>query len=110
MQDCIFCKIIAKQIAADVVYEDDLILAFKDINPRAQVHILVIPKKHITSLQTVTDNDRALLGHLSCKLGEIANSLNLATGFKIIVNNGSAAKQEVPHLHYHLLAGNIKTL
>lgn len=105
MSDCIFCKIIDKQIPGDVVYEDDHILAFRDINPKAEVHVLVIPKKHIDSLAHLEAEDHQVVGHLTLKLREIAHQEGLQSGFRTIVNTGRGGGQEVDHIHYHILGG-----
>lgn len=109
MEDCIFCKIIKKEIHADVVYEDEDILAFKDINPVAPIHILVIPKKHISSLLELTEDDEKIIGRIYTVINKLASDINIdKSGFRVIVNCGKDAGQEVMHLHFHLLGG--KTL
>ena len=106
MSDCIFCKIANKEINSDFVYEDDEIIAFKDINPQAPIHILVIPKKHIESIIDLTDEDELLVGKMYTAVRKIAKKLNIEeSGFRLIVNCGKDAGQEVPHLHFHILAG-----
>ncbi len=106
MQDCLFCKIIKKQIPADIVYEDEEILAFKDIQPAAPIHILVIPKKHIESINKLEKQDELLVGKIYTKIKDIAKQQGLEdTGYRVIVNCGKDAGQEVMHLHYHLLGG-----
>lgn len=106
MQDCLFCKIIRKEIPADIVYEDEEILAFKDIQPAAPIHILVIPKKHISSINEIETEDEALVGKIYTKIKEIAKQQGVdETGYRVIVNCGKDAGQEVMHLHFHLLAG-----
>lgn len=105
MAECIFCKIVAGQIPAHKVYEDEDVLAFKDIHPKAQVHILVIPKQHIVSLQEVDDAHSALLGRISILLNKIAQAAGLDNGFRTIINAGPGGHQEVLHLHYHILGG-----
>ena len=104
-EETIFSKIIARDIPADVVHEDDLCLAFRDVNPQAPVHILIIPKKPIAKIADATDDDGALLGHLLLKAGEIARAENVGDNFRLVVNNGADAGQSVFHLHVHLLAG-----
>lgn len=102
----IFGKILRGEIPADKVYEDDLILAFRDIEPKAKIHILVIPKKCIVDLRMATSEDKDILGHLMVKIPEIAQRSGLTkNGFRLMANNGENAGQEVPHLHYHLLGG-----
>ena len=106
MDDCIFCKIIKGEIPSDKVYEDDDILAFKDINPVTPIHILVIPKKHIESLIKLEEEDYEIVGKIQKVINKIAKDLNIEEdGFRVIVNCGKDAGQEVMHLHYHLLAG-----
>lgn len=99
----IFKKIIDKEIPADIVYEDDLCLAFNDVSPQAPVHILVIPKKEIVSLAEADDEDRELLGHLLLKVRDIAGEQGLDDGFRTVINSGSDGGQTVFHLHIHLL-------
>lgn len=105
MTDTIFSKIIARQIPADIVYEDDLCLAFRDVNPQAPVHILVVPKKQIQKVADATDSDRELLGHLLVVAGRIANDEGYGGAFRLVINNGEKAGQSVFHLHVHILAG-----
>ncbi len=101
----IFKKIIDGDIPADLVYQDEHCLAFRDISPAAPVHILVIPRKEIRSLETATVADRELLGHLMLKLAEIARNNGLDDGYRVVTNIGDEGGQSVPHLHFHLLAG-----
>lgn len=104
----IFGKILRGEIPANKAYEDDVILAFHDITPKATVHILVIPKKHIESLQKATPEDAQILGHLMAKIPEIAADAGIKdSGFRIIANNGTHSGQEVPHLHFHMLGGEM---
>ncbi|HHV48482.1 MAG TPA: histidine triad nucleotide-binding protein [Rhodocyclaceae bacterium] len=105
MSDCIFCKIAAGAIPAARVYEDEQLLAFKDIAPQRPVHILVIPKKHITSLATVSADDAPLLGQMLAKAHEIALAQGSPAGFRVIINTGEIGQQEVQHLHMHILGG-----
>lgn len=106
MENCIFCKIIKGEIPSEKVYEDNEILAFKDIDPAAPIHILVIPKKHINSLLELENSDYELVGKIQKVINELAYKLNIEKqGFRVIVNCGKDAGQEVMHLHYHLLAG-----
>ncbi len=104
MSDCIFCKIANKQVPAELVHEDELAVAFWDINPQAPTHILIVPKKHIASLAEAGEEDTALLGHLHKVAREKAASLKLAS-FRLVINNGREAGQSVDHIHYHLLGG-----
>jgi len=106
MGDCVFCKIVKGEIPAKVVYEDDLIMAFHDINPQRKVHVLVIPKKHIPSVNDIKPEDKELMGHLWTKMPEIAKKLGIAeNGYRIIVNTGKHGGQEIYHIHFHLLGG-----
>lgn len=101
----IFDKIIQREIPADIVYEDDQALAFKDINPQAPVHILVIPKKPIPRVSEAEPDDQALLGHLLMTVKQIAAEAGLADGYRIVINNGKDGGQTVDHLHLHILGG-----
>jgi histidine triad (HIT) family protein len=104
-EDCIFCKIAAGEFDSDIVYEDDELLAFRDINPQAPTHILVIPREHISSLKNTTDEHQALLGRLQLVLRDLAEKEELGEGYRVVVNTGPAGGQTVGHLHYHLLGG-----
>jgi len=104
--DCIFCKIINKEIPSTVVYEDDDILAFKDINPMAPIHVLIIPKKHISGLSEMTEEDIAVVGKIQLIAKKIAQEMGIEyTGYRVVSNCGDDAGQTVKHLHYHLLGG-----
>lgn len=103
MSETIFSKIIRREILADIVFEDDLVLAFRDIQPQAPVHILVIPKQPIESIATVTPQDRDLLGHLLVTIQQIAAQEGLANGYRVVTNIGADGGQSVPHLHFHIL-------
>ena len=104
--DCIFCKIIKGEIPSTKVYEDDYVLAFKDINPVAKVHILVIPKKHIESLADLKEEDKEYVWKIHEAMNKIAKEQGFSeNGFRVVVNCGKDAGQEVMHLHYHILAG-----
>lgn len=105
MSDCIFCRIVAGEIPSAKVYEDEEIYAFKDINPARPVHILVIPKRHITSLASVVPEDQAVLGRILVKANEIAVAQGSPDGFRVIINTGRVGQQEVPHLHAHIVGG-----
>lgn len=106
MEDCIFCKIIKGEIPSQKVYEDDKILAFRDINPAAPVHILVIPKKHIEKITDLQEEDSSYITHIFLKMKEIAKQEGVAeNGFRVISNCGKESGQEVMHLHFHMLAG-----
>jgi histidine triad (HIT) family protein len=101
----LFSKIVARQIPADIVYEDELCLAFRDINPQAPTHVLLIPKQEIPKLVDAGAADQALLGHLLLAAGKIARQLGVGDAFRLVVNNGAEAGQTVFHLHLHILAG-----
>ena len=105
MSETIFQKIIDKELPADIVYEDDSCLAFKDNNPVAHIHILVIPKKRIEKISDSNTEDKELLGHLFLVAGNIARDLGIEDAFRLVVNNGAGAQQTVFHLHIHLIAG-----
>ncbi|QDT29292.1 HIT-like protein [Gimesia panareensis] len=101
----IFKKIIDREIPAEIIYEDELCLAFKDVNPQAPVHVLVIPKKEIQSISHLESEDQELAGHLFLTVGKLAKMLGLEAGYRTIVNTGKAGGQTVDHLHLHLLGG-----
>ena len=105
--DCIFCKIVKGEIPADVVYQDEQIMCFRDLSPQAPVHVLIIPKAHIASLDdlTATSEEKFLLGHLLGKVKDLAEKLGLENGYRLICNRGSDGQQTVGHLHFHLLGG-----
>jgi histidine triad (HIT) family protein len=105
MLDCLFCKIIAGDIPSSKVYEDDLIFVFKDISPKAEVHLLVIPKVHLESLDSLKDEHQSLIAYIMIKLPELARSQGLEDGFRTIINTGPGGGQEVGHLHIHILGG-----
>lgn len=100
----LFEKIAARQIPADIVFEDDQVLAFRDIHPQAPVHVLVVPKKPIARIDGAQAEDQTLLGHLLLKAAEVARSLGIdGTGYRLVINNGPDGGESVPHLHVHLL-------
>lgn len=104
--DCIFCRIIEKKIPSKIVYEDDLVTAFEDMNPQAPVHTLVVPKKHIPDIHSMTEADRELVGHLFFTAQKVADDKGLdAKGYRLVINNGRGAGQTVFHIHLHLLSG-----
>ena len=105
MAKTLFEKIIAREIPADIVYEDEWVLAFKDIHPQAPVHVLLIPKKPIPSLAHLTADDAPVLGHLGLTARNIAKQLGLENGYRVVVNCGADGGQTVDHLHYHILGG-----
>ena len=103
--DCLFCKIIAGTIPSKRLYEDDLAYAFADIDPKAPIHILIVPKKHIPSLAEANEEDAVLLGHLHVVAKKLAAEQNLGGGYRTVVNTGTDGGQTVFHLHLHLLGG-----
>lgn len=105
MADTLFTRIINGEIKGDFVYKDDLCVAFRDVNPQAPVHVLIVPRKPIPKVADALDVDQALLGHLMLVAGKIARELKVPDGFRLVINNGSEAGQTVFHLHVHLLAG-----
>ena len=106
MGKTLFEKICEKEIPADIVYEDDQVVAFRDIAPKAPTHVLVIPRKPIPRINEAQPEDQALLGHLILKAAEVARSLGLVDdGFRLVLNNGRDAGETVPHLHCHILGG-----
>ena len=109
MSETIFSKIIRKEIPADIVYEDDLVLAFRDVQPQAPVHILVIPKQPIESIDRATDSDAALLGHLLLIVKRVAAQEGLVKGYRVVINTGEDGGQTVFHLHLHLLGQRAMT-
>lgn len=108
MKDCIFCKIVKKEVPAEIVYEDEWVIAFPDINPIAPVHILVIPKEHIESMNDLTDDEKneRIAGRLLLAAKKIAQTEKIdAKGYKLLIRTGTHGGQEIPHLHLHLLGG-----
>ena len=107
MADCIFCKIAKKEIPSTVVYEDEQVIAFKDLEPQAPVHVLVIPKKHVESVLALQAEDKELMGHILCDvMPRLAKDLGVdAKGFRVVANIGEDGNQTVKHLHFHLLGG-----
>lgn len=107
MSDCIFCKIVTGEMDTKFIYEDELVVVFPDIRPKANTHLLFTPKKHIASLNALTDSDIKLMGHIVRLLPEVAKQLDIKS-FRTIVNTGRESGQEVDHLHFHLLAGHLQ--
>lgn len=105
MNDCLFCKIVAGEIPSDTVYEDDQCIVFKDLYPKAQVHLLVVPREHIESLNEMDSSRDALMAHMMHLLPKLAEEQGLDTGFRTIINTGPGGGQEIFHLHIHLLGG-----
>jgi histidine triad (HIT) family protein len=106
---CVFCKIAEGTIPSTSVYQDDLVYAFADINPQAPVHVLIVPREHIGSLDETGEGKRALLGHLLWVASEIARKKGLAKGYRVVANTGAEGGQTVDHLHLHLLGGRHMT-
>ncbi len=109
MTDTLFGKIIAREIAADIVYEDERCLAFRDIDPQAPLHVLVIPKQAVAKLADANEGDEALLGHLLLVANRVAREQGHGEAYRVVVNNGAGAGQSVFHLHLHVLAGRALT-
>lgn len=105
MENCIFCKILAGEIPSQKVYEDEYMLAFKDINPQAKVHVLVVPKQHFATLAEMNAEQAELVKQCLVRIPHIAESLGLTGGYRLIVNQGTDAGQTVHHLHIHILGG-----
>ena len=106
MDDCIFCKIINKEIPASIVYEDERMIAFDDINPQAPVHVLLIPKEHYPSLNEIPEDKKDVLSHLILKAREIAQEKEIGErGYRIVLNTARESGQDVLHIHFHLLGG-----
>lgn len=106
--DCLFCKIATKEIPSSVVYEDELVLAFRDIEPQAPSHILIIPKQHITSVNDINDDNCCIIGHIFKVVAEIAKKEGISEdGYRIVTNIGNNAGQSVKHLHFHMLGGRL---
>lgn len=105
-QDCIFCQVVAGEISADIIYQDERAVAFRDINPQAPVHALVIPREHLDSLDDAAGRDEATLGHLLRVAARVANEQGLSeSGYRTIINTGAGAGQSVFHLHLHVVGG-----
>lgn len=102
MEDCLFCKIIKKEVDSDMVYEDDVCVAFKDINPKARVHLLIVPKKHIATISDIEEKDEVMIGHL-VKIAKDLAEKNNCKGFQLLFNVGREAGQIIFHIHLHLM-------
>lgn len=106
MPECIFCKIINKELGSEIIFEDDIAVGFNDINPKAPVHILIVPRKHIESVNNLIPGDREIMGHLFLVAQKVAQEKGVAeSGYRLSINVGRDAGQEVDHLHLHLLGG-----
>lgn len=106
MSDCLFCKILAGEIPSDKIYEDDMVYVFKDIYPKADVHLLMIPRVHIASLNELDESHNEVMAHMMRLLPKLAKEQGLNTGFRSIINTGKGGGQEVFHLHIHLMGGS----
>ena len=107
IEETIFSKIIRKEIPSDMVYQDDLVTAFRDINPQKPTHILIVPNRHIPSIDDVTDEDEAAMGRMLTVARRLAREENInESGYRLIINCGEHGRQEVPHIHMHLLGGD----
>ncbi len=105
MSETIFAKIINKEIPADIIHEDDLCVAFRDVNPAAPVHFLVVPRKPIARLQDLDPDDQELIGHIHLVITRLVEQEEIADGYRVVVNSGASAGQSVFHLHFHVLGG-----
>lgn len=106
MATCLFCRVVAKEVPSRIVYEDDQVVAFQDINPQAPTHLLVVPKRHLDHLLEIEERDVALLGHLILLVNRLARERRLAqSGYRVVINCGADGGQTVAHLHLHLLGG-----
>ena len=105
MSKTLFEKIIAREIPAAIVYEDDSVLAFRDINPLAPVHVLIVPKKPVARIAEARTDDQQLLGYLLLQAAKVARRLDLKNGYRLVINNGADGGETVPHLHVHILGG-----
>ena len=110
MSDCLFCKIIAGEIPSTKVYEDDKILAFRDIAPQAPTHVLVVPKCHIEDTNGIAAENSAVIAHIFAVIPEIAKAEGLTNGYRVVTNCGADSGQTVPHLHFHILGGKAMDL
>lgn len=105
--NCLFCKIISKEIPSDTVFENDKFIVFKDINPKARLHLLVVPKEHVASLAHLDYNHQSLIGEAMLLLNKLAEDNGASNGFRTIINTGPDGGQEIDHIHIHLLAGDL---
>ena len=104
--DCIFCRIISGDIPSDILYQDEQVVAFRDINPKAPVHLLLVPRKHIESVAELSEDEASIMGHLVTVANRLAREAGISEkGYRLVVNSGPEGGQEVPHLHLHLLGG-----
>lgn len=105
MADCLFCRILSKEIPSDFIFEDENVFAFRDISPQAPIHVLIVPKKHIPRVENLVKEDCWLVGEMVFAAKRIAQELNLNEGYRLVFNDGSHGQQSVEHLHLHLLGG-----
>jgi len=104
--DCIFCRIISGEIPSDILYQDEQVVAFRDINPKAPVHLLLVPREHIESVAELSEDEASIMGHLVAVANRLAREAGISEkGYRLVVNSGPEGGQEVPHLHLHLLGG-----
>jgi histidine triad (HIT) family protein len=108
MSDCIFCKIVSGDIPSTKIYEDEQVIAFRDINPQAPTHVLVVPKRHISGVNELAEQDEALVGHVYSVIARLVRELGInESGYRVVVNSGADGQQSVPHLHFHVLGGRL---
>ena len=105
MEDCLFCKIIQGDIPAKKVYEDDLVLAFQDIDPKAPTHFLIVPKKHISSADDINESNSDIIAHIFEVIAKLSQKLGFTDGYRVVNNCGDSAGQSVKHIHFHVLSG-----
>ncbi len=103
--DCIFCKIVAKEVPSEIIYEDEKVLVFKDLEPKAPVHVLVIPKTHISSVMEINEENSEIISHIFKVIKKLSSKLDLQNGFRVINNCGKYGGQTVNHIHFHVLGG-----
>lgn len=108
MSDCIFCKIVSGDIPSTKIFEDEQVIAFRDINPQAPTHVLVVPKRHIPGVNELTEANEALVGHVYGVISKLVRELGIdESGYRVVVNSGADGQQSVPHLHFHVLGGRL---
>jgi histidine triad (HIT) family protein len=108
MSDCIFCKIVSGDIPSTKIFEDEQVIAFRDINPQAPTHVLVVPKQHISGVNELAEADEALVGHVYGVIAKLVRELGIdESGYRVVVNSGADGQQSVPHLHFHVLGGRL---
>ena len=108
MSDCIFCKIVSGDIPSTKIYEDEQVIVFRDINPQAPTHVLVVPKRHISGVNELAEMDEALVGHVYGVIARLVRELGIdESGYRVVVNSGADGQQSVPHLHFHVLGGRL---